>query len=106
MTWRADFSGPVSAALPRSREGLVGTPALRKYLLTMMSVASWLQVSGTSASSMRKTVEPSGLVILLERLTHCTVAKGSWPAFVNLRVIFIGQRSLGARALKCPCNPL
>src|SRR5205085_11791840 len=82
MTCRADFSGPV---LPPS----VGTPALRKYLLTMMSVASWLQVAGTSASSIWKTTEPSGFAILEDRLTQPTEAKGSLPAVVNFRVIFM-----------------
>ncbi len=55
----------------------------------MMSVASCDHVSGTSASSIWKTIEPSGLEILLDRFVHLTVAKGSWPETVNLRVIFI-----------------
>src|SRR5262245_41790796 len=99
MTCRADFSGPV---LPSS----CGTPALRKYLLTMMSVASWLHVSGTSASSILKTTEPSGFEILLERFTQATLAKGSWPALVNLRAIFIGQLpyfSGHSAQAACPC---
>jgi len=66
-----------------------GTPALRKYLLTMMSVASWLHDVGTSASSISKTTVPSGLLIRLERFVHSTVANGSRPGFVNLRVIFM-----------------
>src|ERR1043165_3367107 len=87
MTWRAGLSGPV---VPPS----CGTPALRKYFETMMSVASWLHEEGTSASSILKTMEPSGLLILLDRLTHSTEAKGSRPATVNLRVIFILGPSL------------
>ena len=35
----------------------------RKYLETMMSVANWLHVLGTSTFSILKTVEPSGLVM-------------------------------------------
>src|SRR3954469_5440429 len=82
MTWRADFSGPVFPSA-------CGIPAFLKYLLTMMSVASCDQVSGTSASFISKTMEPSGFVILLGRLTHLTEANGSEPVVVNLRVIFI-----------------
>src|SRR5689334_2614393 len=66
-----------------------GMPARRKYLLTMMSVASCDQVSGTSASSILNTTDPSGLVILLDRLVHFTVENASCPAAVNFREIFI-----------------
>src|SRR4051812_29735176 len=82
MTWRADFSGPVFPSA-------CGIPAFLKYLLTMMSVASCDQVSGTSASFISKTTEPSGLVILLDRVTHFTEAKGSEPALVNFLLIFM-----------------
>src|SRR5690606_27625986 len=71
-----------------------GTPAFLKYLLTMMSVASWLQVSGTSASFISKTTDPSGFEILEDRLTHFTEEKGFWPTVVNLREIFIRYPSL------------
>ena len=66
-----------------------GTPALRKYLDTMMSVASCENPSGTSASGISKTTEPSGFVIRLDRVVHCVVANGSVPSVVNRRVIFI-----------------
>ena len=55
----------------------------------MMSVASWLQVTGTSASGISKTTDPSGLEILLDLVVHSTVEKGSWPAVVNFLVTFI-----------------
>jgi heterodisulfide reductase subunit A-like polyferredoxin len=42
-----------------------GTPALRKYFCAMTSVATWLQVAGTSILSCEKTTEPSGLRISL-----------------------------------------
>src|SRR5438067_9513916 len=66
-----------------------GTPALRKYLLTMMSVASWLQLLGISASFISKTIEPSGLVIRLVRFSNSTEAKTSVLGLVNRRVIFM-----------------
>jgi hypothetical protein len=42
-----------------------GTPALRKYFWASTSLATWLQLSGTSISSWAKTMEPSGLRISL-----------------------------------------
>jgi hypothetical protein len=50
-----------------------GTPALRKYLLTTMSVASWLHEAGTCASCISKTVLPSELLMRLERVVHSMV---------------------------------
>ena len=92
------FSGPVTALPFSSRSAwplasVCGTPALRKYLLTMMSVASWLQPSGTRASSIWKTTDPSGLVILEVRATQAVVAKGEVLACVNLREIFMMRLS-------------
>ena len=52
-----------------------GTPAFRKYLLTTMSVASWLQVDGISASFISKTTEPSALPMRLERVVHSMASK-------------------------------
>lgn len=71
-----------------------GTPALRKYFDTMMSVASCDHVAGTSASSMWKTTDPSGFEIFEDRRTQSTEAKGSRPAVVNLRVIFMTSPSI------------
>src|SRR4051794_3060866 len=66
-----------------------GTPALRKYLLTMMSVASWLHCFGISASFISKTTEPSGLEMRLVRFSYSTEANGSEPAAVKRRLIFM-----------------
>jgi hypothetical protein len=41
----------------------MGTPALRKYFCAKMSVATWLQCSGTAKFSSLKTTEPSGFLI-------------------------------------------
>jgi hypothetical protein len=75
MTCFADFSlratwlaGSAPCLRASCHPGLRGTPALRKYLLTMMSVASWLHVSGTSASFISKTTAQTG------RLTSCLTA--------------------------------
>lgn len=66
-----------------------GTPALRKYLLTMMSTASCDHVSGASASSIWNTTDPSGFVIRDDRFTHRAVEKGSAPGVVNRRKTFM-----------------
>ena len=97
MTCRALFSLPVTTVPSSWRTGLprastCGTPALRKYLLTMMSVASCDQNSGTSASVISKTTLPSGFVMRLVRLSHLTVSNTDWSAarsLVNWRVIRI-----------------
>ena len=67
----------------------LGTPALRKYLLTMMSVASCDQLAGTSASVISKTTLPSMLVMRVVRFAHSTVSNTFFPAVVNRRSIFI-----------------
>ncbi|MFO0677412.1 MAG: hypothetical protein U0169_12830 [Polyangiaceae bacterium] len=41
-----------------------------------MSVASWLQPDGTSAPSILKTMDPSGLVMVLERRSYTTASSG------------------------------
>jgi hypothetical protein len=74
MTCLALRSGPVTTLPLSSRcclpcSSSCGTPALRKYLLTMMSVASCDHWLGTSASFISNTTEPSGLVIRLVRLS-------------------------------------
>src|SRR5882672_6699975 len=61
-----------SAPLP------VGTPALRKYLDTATSVASWDQAAGTSASSILKTTSPSAPEILAGRRVHSTWSSTCW----------------------------
>ena len=63
-----DLSGPVTGSPLSSRSGCPssskwGTPALRKYFETMMSVATCDQPDGISTSVISKTIEPSGLVI-------------------------------------------
>src|SRR5688572_4009505 len=99
MTCLADFSGPVMTLPWLSRScwpvagSVWGTPALRKYLLTMMSVASWDHCSGISASVISKTTDPSGLEMRLVRFSYLTDEKGSCPWRVNLRAIFIAQPS-------------
>jgi hypothetical protein len=65
-----------------------------------MSVANWLHESGISASSIWKTMEPSGLVILEDRLDHVTVEKGSCPAFVNLREIFMRSNPFSPKRVR------
>src|SRR5439155_15479944 len=100
MTCLADFSGPVTTLPLLSRRGepvagsTCGTPALRKYLLTMMSVASWDQGLGISASFISKTTDPSGLVIRLVRFSYSTDANGSCPCLVKRRVIFMAESLL------------
>ncbi len=51
-----------------------GTPALRKYFCASTSLATWLQLSGTSMPSRRKTTEPSGLRISLSALRNAMLA--------------------------------
>ena len=95
MTCLAERSGPVGASVSMVPSSLyVGTPALRKYLLTMMSVANWLQASGTSASFISNTTEPSALLIRLDLLVHLMVEKTSVPAWVNRLVIRMALYSL------------
>jgi hypothetical protein len=62
----------VSASERHSHDGTVssstffrraGTPALRKYFCAMTSAATCDQLAGTSTSSARNTMEPSGLRI-------------------------------------------
>src|SRR3954468_14237054 len=94
MTCFALRSGPVTMLPWESRMGwpdlsLCGTPALRKYLLTMMSVANCDHWRGISASGISKTMLPSGLVMRLVRFSYSTVLKASCPGFVKRRVIFI-----------------
>src|SRR5918994_542070 len=86
MTSFADFSGPVTVFPLAS---ICGTPALRKYLLTMMSVASWLHCLGISASFISNTTLPSGLLMRLVRFSYVTLLNTSVPGFVNRRWIFI-----------------
>src|SRR5688572_29578715 len=112
MTCLADFSGPVMTLPWLSRScwpvagSVWGTPALRKYLLTMMSVASWDHCSGISASVISETTEPSGLEMRLVRFSYLTDAKGSCPWRVNLRAIFIAQPSfLGCAGLELSVLP-
>jgi hypothetical protein len=52
------------------------TPAFRKYFETTMSVASWDQPAGTSAPSIRKTCEPSGLLMTLLRRSQTNSSNG------------------------------
>src|SRR3954464_50643 len=75
-TWRTLVS-PTSL-LPWS-------PALRKYLETTMSVASWDQPFGISAPSILKTTDPSGFVMTLGRRSHVAASRGATPRSVNLR---------------------
>ena len=97
MTCRALVSGPVTGAPSSCNTALplasdCGTPALRKYLLTMMSVASWLHAAGISASFISKTTLPSGLLMRLVRLAYSTVSKTFWPDWRDLvkrRLIFM-----------------
>jgi hypothetical protein len=55
-----------------TRSSLLGTPALRKYFCAITSLATWLQPAGTSISSRRNTVLPSGL-----RISELVVTKSS-----------------------------
>jgi len=65
----------------------------------MMSVASCDQASGTPASVISKTTEPSGLAMRLARLVHVTESNGLLPCDVNFRVIFMLRipKALGNR---------
>ncbi len=99
MTWRAERSGPrtglpssSTSGLPRS--SIWGTPALRKYFDTMMSVATCDQAAGISASFISNTTEPSGLLIRLVRRLHSTESNGSWPSVVKRRSIVRPRVSL------------
>src|SRR5262249_50129625 len=65
--------------------GVPGTPALRKYLLTTMSVASCDQSAGTSTPSMAKTVEPSGFAMTVLRRSQRTLSNGCCPGLVKRR---------------------
>src|SRR5262252_2487599 len=73
-TWRTLVSCPVP-----------GTPALRKYLLTTMSVASCDHSAGTSTSCIWKTTEPSGLEITVLRRSQRTWSSGCTPGLVKRR---------------------
>ena len=59
-----------------------GTPALRKYLETMISAATCDQPAGISTSFISKTTEPSGLVIREVRVVQAVDVNGSTPACV------------------------
>ncbi len=90
MTCFAERSGPVTGVPSSLRMTLPcssywGTPALRKYLETMMSVATCDQAAGISASFISKTTEPSGLVIREVRVVHSMEPNGSCPACVKTR---------------------
>ncbi len=74
ITWRTETSWPVP-----------GTPALRKYLETTMSVASWLQSSGTSALSSSNTTAPLGSRMTDLRRAHRTASSGGVPSLVKWR---------------------
>ncbi len=79
MTCRAEVSEPVTTLPASSKRGVPssltwGMPALRKYLLTMMSVASCDQIPGTCASSISKTTLPSASVMRLVRFSHSTAS--------------------------------
>ena len=74
-TWRTLVSCP----------GWPGTPALRKYLLTTMSVASCDHCAGTSTLSIANTVEPSGFAMTVRRFSHFTSSSGSLPFCVKRR---------------------
>src|SRR6185503_1905771 len=84
-TWRTLVSWP----------GVPGTPALRKYLLTTMSVASCDHAAGTSTPSMAKTVEPSGFEMTVFLRSHFTSSNGWCPGLVNRRLRWI-PASVGA----------
>src|SRR5207248_8229842 len=110
ITCLALFSGPVTTLPAASRtvwpfSSCWGTPALRKYLLTMMSVASCDHCLGISASVISKTTEPSGLLIRLVRRSYSTDANGSCPCLVNFREIFIVNASfLGSETVIRNCR--
>src|SRR5580765_6379664 len=87
-TWRTLVSWP----------GVPGTPALRKYLLTTISVASCDHCAGTSMPSMAKTVEPSGFAMTVLRRSHFTSSNGWRPGLVKRRVTWI-PASVGALAV-------
>ncbi len=71
-TWRTLVSWPTGP----------GTPALRKYLLTTMSVASCDHSAGTSTSSIRNTTEPSGLAMTVRRFSQVIWSSGFTPGRV------------------------
>ncbi len=73
-TERHSHDGTVSSS---TRFSALGTPALRKYFWARMSVATWLQVAGTSMFSSRKTTEPSGFLISLVARRNSISAYGS-----------------------------
>ena len=89
-TCLADFSPVVSllslvaclrhrnSGTPSSGTGFsaLGTPALRKYFCASTSLATWLQLSGTSMSLWAKTIEPSGLRISLPALRKAMPSYG------------------------------
>jgi hypothetical protein len=83
-----------------------GTPALRKYLLTTMSVASWLHSFGISASFISKTTEPSELWILLVRVVHSMVLNTSRLPSVNRRLIFMASYLASVRCWNCAIRAL
>src|SRR5215510_12644288 len=78
-TWRTLASWP----------GVPGTPALRKYLLTTMSVANCDHSAGTSTPSMAKTGEPSGFAMTVLRRSHFRPSNGCCPGLVKRRATWI-----------------
>src|SRR5690348_8020420 len=64
-------------------------PFRRKYFCARMSTATWDQVSGTSTSLASKTTLPSSLVMRLVRGTKVMPLRGSCPARVKWRAIFM-----------------
>ena len=90
--------------------GLPGSPALRKYLLTTMSVASCDHVAGTSTSSIWKTIEPSGFAMTVRRFSHAISSSGLTPGRVKWRgtrsPAWVGGASAAAASGAEPAPPV
>jgi hypothetical protein len=83
---RKSQAGTPFSLIRRSR---FGTPALRKYFWASTSQATWLQPSGTSMSSSRNTIDPSGLRISLFVRRNLRSAYGDLSSFVKRRLMRI-----------------
>ena len=90
--------------------GVPGRPALRKYLLTTMSVASWDHAAGTSTSSIWKTIEPSGFAMTVRRRSQAISSSGWTPGRVKRRgtrsPAWVGGASAAAASGAEPAPPV
>ena len=83
-TERHNQDGTPCSSTRRSR---AATPALRKYLVARMSVATWLQVDGTAMARCSNAVTPDWQATRLLAVMNSMLLYGPWPSTVSRRSI-------------------